>query len=87
MWFKLGKEIEQANKSSQKEINSGRLSFQQIAIEDYELDEGEKKFDLIFAIRVGALDGRHPDIGKLALRNIGKALKRGGHLFVDGIRH
>lgn len=79
------KAIEQARKSSQKEISAGKLSFQQIAIEDFDIKAGDEKFDLIFAIRVGALDGRHPEKGKLALRNINKALKPDGQLFVDGI--
>jgi len=79
------KAIELARKSSQKEISSGKLSFQQIAIEDFEIKDGDEKFDLVFAIRVGALDGRHPEEGKLAQRNINNALKPDGKLFIDGM--
>ncbi len=35
-------------------------------------------------MRVGALDGRHPDAGKLALEKIRAALKPAGRLFIDG---
>lgn len=80
------KAIAQAIKLSQPEINAGKLSYQEIAIEDFEIEEGSEKFDLIFAVRVGALDGRHPEKGKLAIQKINKALKKEGQLFIDGIR-
>lgn len=41
------------------EIAAGRLSVRHVAAEDLELLPGELPFDLAFAIRVGALDGRH----------------------------
>ena len=44
--------------------------FFHLLFEDFELKDGDEKFDLVFAIRVGALDGRHPEEGKLALRNM-----------------
>lgn len=78
------KAITQATILSQEEIKSGKLKFQQIAIEDFNLRYGDQKFDLIFAIRVGALDGRHPELGKLALKNIERVLKPDGRLFIDG---
>jgi len=80
------KAIAQAKSLSQEEIESGKLTFQQIAIEDFELRDSIQKFDLIFAIRVGAMDGRHPEIGTLAQKNIEKVLKPNGQLFIDGIR-
>lgn len=78
------KAIQQAIAGSQKEIGTGRLSFKQAAIETFELDEGVEPFDLAFAIRVGALDGRHPELETLALQRIAKALKKTGKLFIDG---
>ena len=39
-----------------------------------------------FAVRVGALDGRHPEAGQLALARIAAMLLPGGRLFVDGGR-
>jgi len=35
-------------------------------------------------VRVGALDGRHPEAGDLALRRIAAATKPGARLFIDG---
>jgi len=78
------KVIQQAISGSQTEMESGNLSFRQVAIENFEIDANEKPFDLAVAIRVGALDGRHPEIGKLALSNIKKALAKNGKLFIDG---
>ncbi|MDC6385900.1 methyltransferase domain-containing protein [Muricauda sp. SK9] len=78
------KAIVQAERNTREEINFGHLEFRQVAIEDFELEPGEEHFDLAFAIRVGALDGRHPQIGQKALRQIAKALKPGGRLYIDG---
>lgn len=66
-------------------IASGRLTFQRVAAEDFILPEGEPPFDLAFAVRVGALDGRHPEAGRRALARIAAALTPTGRLLVgDG---
>ncbi|WP_346239297.1 class I SAM-dependent methyltransferase [Niabella insulamsoli] len=78
------KAITQAQKRSETVIKSGRVAFQHCAIECFIRPAGEPLFDLAFAIRVGALDGRHPEIEALALQNISKVLKKGGKLFIDG---
>jgi cyclopropane fatty-acyl-phospholipid synthase-like methyltransferase len=78
------KAISLAESSCREEISKGRLSFRKVSIEDFKLEKGEKKFDLIFAIRVGALDGRHPEAGKLALDVIRSVLAPGGRVFIDG---
>ena len=78
------KAIQQAVAGSKQEIDSGRLSFRQVAIEDFELLPGEEMFDIAFAVRVGALDGRHPEAGAKALPRIARALKKNGKLFIDG---
>jgi SAM-dependent methyltransferase len=78
------KAIAQAIAGSKRELATGRLVFRQAAIEDFELEEGERPYDLAFAIRVGALDGRHPEAGRRALQRIRKALKKGGRLLIDG---
>jgi hypothetical protein len=50
----------------------------------FELKHGEKLFDLAFAIRVGALDGRHPELQEEAIARIARALNDRGRLFIDG---
>jgi len=78
------KAIRQAIAGSTDELESGQLTFMQVAIEDFDMDTCEKPFDMAFAIRVGALDGRHPEIEKQALQKITKSLKKSGKLFIDG---
>lgn len=78
------KAIEQAISGSQQEIVTGKLSFRQVAIEKFGLLPNEAPFDIAIAVRVGALDGRHPEIEKQSLANIAKALTKHGKLFIDG---
>jgi len=78
------KAIKQAISGSQQEIADGRLSFRQVAVEKFELEPDEELFDIAIAVRVGALDGRHPEIEKQSLINIAKALTEKGRLFIDG---
>jgi protein-L-isoaspartate O-methyltransferase len=78
------KAIGQARRTSQAEIASGRLSVRQVAVEDFELGPGEARYDIALAIRVGALDGRHPEIETEARRRIAAALTPRGRLFIDG---
>jgi len=78
------KAIKQAKIGSSELIASGKLKFRNASIETFKLSEDEQPFDLAFAIRVGALDGRHPEKGKLALAAITKALTTKGKLFIDG---
>lgn len=78
------KAIQQAISGSQAEIETGKLSFRQVAIENFTLEPKEEQFDIAIAVRVGALDGRHPEVEKQALLNISKALTRTGKLYIDG---
>jgi SAM-dependent methyltransferase len=78
------KAIAQAIAGSKAEIASGRLHFRQVAVEDFELEEGERPYDIAFAVRVGALDGRYPEAGRLARQRIRRALVKGGLLYIDG---
>ena len=78
------KAIAQANAASQAEIASGRLSLRQAAAEEFALAADEAPYDIAFAVRVGALDGRHPEAGRLARRRIAAALTPRGRLFIDG---
>lgn len=76
--------IAQAASGSAGEIAAGTLSFRQSEAESFALAEREEPFDFAVAIRVGALDGRHPEAGILARTAIKAALKPGGKLYIDG---
>ncbi len=78
------KSIAQAEKNAASEIASGLMSVRQVAVEDFTLQADEEPFDLAFAIRVGALDGRHPKTGRIALQRIADALTPRGQLLIDG---
>lgn len=78
------KSIALAQRNAAAEIATGRLSVRQVAIEDFELLPDEEPFDLAFAARVGALDGRHPQAGRIAVQRIAEALTERGRLFIDG---
>lgn len=78
------KAIAQAEKVSKTELATGRLTFRKCRVEEFELEEDDEPFDFAFAIRVGALDGRHPEIEAAALARISAALKPKGRLFIDG---
>lgn len=76
--------VRQAIAGSAGEIQAGRMSVRQAAVEEFELERGEAPCDLAFAVRVGALDGRHPGLERRAHAAIARALVPGGRLYVDG---
>ncbi|MEP6060332.1 MAG: class I SAM-dependent methyltransferase [Nitratireductor sp.] len=76
--------IAQAHTTCRAEIEAGRLSLRQVTAETFVLQSGEAPFDIALAVRVGALDGRHPDAGRHARRCIAAALKPNGTLYIDG---
>lgn len=76
--------VAQARTAGAELIAKGRLSVRCAAAEDLVLEPGEDPFDLVFAVRVGALDGRHPAAGEQALRRIAAAVTPDARLFVDG---
>jgi cyclopropane fatty-acyl-phospholipid synthase-like methyltransferase len=78
------KAVAQAMAGSVDALKTKRLDFRISAVEEFQLQPGEAPFDLAVAIRVGALDGRHPDIEAAAHAAIRAALKPGGRLFIDG---
>lgn len=78
------KGVAQIERNAAAEIAGGRLSVRQAAAEEFELEPGEAPYDLAFAVRVGALDGRHPEAGRLALARIAAALTPEGKLYIDG---
>jgi cyclopropane fatty-acyl-phospholipid synthase-like methyltransferase len=76
--------IAQARAAVADEMAGGRLEFRQIAAEDFELQSGEEPYDIVVAVRVGALDGRHPKSGERVLERIAQATAPGARLFIDG---
>jgi ubiquinone/menaquinone biosynthesis C-methylase UbiE len=77
------KAIAQAVAGSAEELSRGRLEFRQAAVEDFVLNSGEAPFDLAFAMRVGALDGRHRELERQALARLKAVLKPDGVLYID----
>lgn len=78
------KGVELIQRNAAAEIEAGLLSTRHVAAEDFELLPTEEPFDLAFAIRVGALDGRHPQAGAIAKQRIAAALTPTGRLLIDG---
>ena len=64
--------------------NPPNLAFRQASADAFALEPGEEPYDLAVAIRVGALDGRHPDLEQASRAAIRAALKPGGRLYIDG---
>jgi len=78
------KAIQQLVSSAEDLIDAGVLSVRTVACEDLVLAPDEDQYDLAFAVRVGALDGRHPMVTDRALDRIAHALVPRGQLFIDG---
>ena len=78
------KAIRQLSDGAADLIAAGRLTPRLVAAEELELAFGEEPYDIAFAVRVGAFDGRHPDAGAKALERLSAALRPGGRLFIDG---
>jgi hypothetical protein len=77
--------IEQARSACAELIASGAMSVRCVAAEDLVLEAGEVPYDLAFAIRVGALDKRHPEAEARAKAAIAAMLRPGAPLYVgDG---
>jgi cyclopropane fatty-acyl-phospholipid synthase-like methyltransferase len=76
--------IAQAAGAAHDEIALGRMSVRHVAAEDFVLQPDEAPYDLVFAVRVGALDGRHPKAGERALERIARATTANARLLVDG---
>lgn len=76
--------IEQARRACAVELAAGLLELRQVAVEDFALAAGDEPFDLAFASRVGALDGRHADLEHRARQRVWTALRDGARFVVDG---
>lgn len=75
--------IDRTIKACAAEIEAGRMSTLCAPVESFSLPAGDSGYDLAFACRVGALDGRHPKLTASALVCIRAALRPGGRLYVD----
>lgn len=75
--------IAQTRSACADEIAAGTLSTLCASVESFELPEGVAPFDLAFACRVGALDGRHPALYGAAVKRLRSALVPGAALWVD----
>lgn len=78
------KSIALASRNAAEEISAGWMRVRQVGVEDFVLETREHPFDLAFAFRVGAFDGRHPEIAEQALDRVSAALRPGGRYFIDG---
>ena len=76
--------VEQAVRATADRPDDGRLRFRHVAAEDLALEPGEQPYDVVFAFRVGALDGRHPALGVRVLAALRAVTGPGARLFVDG---
>jgi SAM-dependent methyltransferase len=75
--------VAQARSGSTTEIAAGVMDVRQVAAEDVALEDGEAPYDLAFAVRVGAFDGRHPAAGEQAKARLATVLVPGGLLYID----
>jgi cyclopropane fatty-acyl-phospholipid synthase-like methyltransferase len=76
--------VDQARAGAAEAIAAGRMSVRRTAAQDFVLEPGEQPYDLVFAIRVGGLDGRHPEIGRRILERLARATTPDARLFIDG---
>jgi len=75
--------IAQAEAAAVDEITSGRMSVRRVGAEDFVLQAHEEPYDIVFAVRVGALDGRHPQAGQRVLQRVAMATNADARLFID----
>ena len=64
-------------------MDDPHLRFMVMAAEDLILPDGMAPFDLVFAQRVGALDGRHPALGERVLERLAGVMTPSARLFID----
>lgn len=79
-----GTAIDRARSSAQREVADGLLDLRRADVETFTLEPGEPPYDLAVAIRVGVLDGRHPEGEEAARAALRDALVPSGRLYVQG---
>ncbi|WP_309068948.1 pyridoxamine 5'-phosphate oxidase family protein [Microbacterium sp.] len=75
--------IARTERNCRAEIERGVISVLVDRVEDLQLPPGTAPFDLVFACRVGVLDGRHPREHPSAIARLRAATVPGARLFVD----
>jgi len=75
--------IQRTRQNCQDQVGAGLLTTMCASVEEFTLPAGVEVFDIAFACRVGALDGRHMNLYDDAIRNIAAAPKPNGHLYID----
>jgi cyclopropane fatty-acyl-phospholipid synthase-like methyltransferase len=76
--------VRQAVRAAAGRPDDGRLQFRHVAAEDLALEPGELPYDLVFAFRVGALDGRDPALGARVLERLAAVTTPDARVYVDG---
>jgi ubiquinone/menaquinone biosynthesis C-methylase UbiE len=77
------KGIERTLVNCRNEVASGLISVMCAPVENFEIDDSVPLFDLAFACRVGAFDGRHPRLYDAALASVRRAVVPGSTLYID----
>ncbi|GEK79994.1 SAM-dependent methyltransferase [Agrococcus baldri] len=72
-----------AIQAAERVSDHGSLDFRVAAIERFRLMGRERPFDLVVAIRVGALDGRQPELEAEALARLASATVPGASVYID----
>jgi 2-polyprenyl-3-methyl-5-hydroxy-6-metoxy-1,4-benzoquinol methylase len=72
-----------AIQAAERVSNHGSLDFRVSTAEQFRLMGREQPFDLVVAIRVGALDGRHPELEQAALARLAAATVPGASVYID----
>ncbi|WP_392545154.1 SAM-dependent methyltransferase [Oryzobacter telluris] len=67
-----------------EQVAAGLLSTRCVAAEDLRLEPDERRYDVVVANRVGALDGRHPGTGRRLMERLRDVAQPDAVLWVDG---
>lgn len=78
------KAVRLARTACAPEIVAGRIDIRCVSVENFLLAPHEPPFDLAFAFRAGALDGRHPAAEIVARARLAAVLTPAARLYIDG---
>lgn len=69
--------------AAQSAPDRGSLEFRVSSAEEFRLRRDEPPFDLVVAIRVGAFDGRHPELEATAMERLAAATTPDASVYID----